>query len=120
MYTGSNGLVGWVAQGILIPRTEQTDDGTSGKHAEAQTLGRLDKELAGYGHLCESGSGAGGPVFALVTEGCRIGQGKLQSLKYSDAEETLRAGDNVVNLEHAVLNACTGDQPSLESEMAPV
>jgi len=80
---------------------------------------RLERELKGYRYLGARGKRKAGPAFATLEPGCREG-GRLQSLKYSDAEQTLRAGDAVVTLERAVLDACEGGRRSLESVEASI
>jgi hypothetical protein len=85
----------------------------------AKTLRRLQDELNGYQLLCDDESGGLGPVFAALTLGLQSTRG-AESVKYSDAEQTLRAGEAVTSLERAILDACVGNKPSLDSVEATI
>lgn len=85
----------------------------------AKICARLKQELAGYHYLRNHGKGTASPVFARLKEGY-TDSGGLQSLKYSDAEMTLRAGETVVSLERAILDACIGSQRFLDSVEATI
>jgi hypothetical protein len=121
-------VVGWLrgftsANERLTLRVEAIRSGTSAAKPEAyivkiaiapEVAERLEHELRGYRYLTGAQRGLGSTVFAALTEGFRS-ENKLQSLKYTDAEQTLRAGDAVITLERAVLDACTRGQPSVDS-----
>lgn len=77
---------------------------------------RLEQELKGYAYLCEDGKSAS-PIFTTLESGCNE-NGQLQSLKYSDAEHSLRADEAVITLERAVIEACNGGRRSLDAVKA--
>lgn len=89
----------------------------------AEISEELQIELDGYGYLGPHGKKKAGSVFATLEEGHHEGgrpDGGLLSLIYHDAEQTLRAGDTVVTLERAVLDACNGNQRFLDSVEATI
>lgn len=98
---------------VKVALGDEFGPGTTPAKGE-QISARLERESAGYRYIHAQGLNKASPVFARLDEGYRK-NGSLLSLKYSDAEQTLRAGDAVYTLEESLLDACNGGQRFFDS-----
>lgn len=88
---------------------------TLARVVKIRSADKLAEELKGW-QDCRQAAQERGRSFMKLQEGARV-DGKLQSLIYEDAYETLRAAE-LVNLEQAVLNCCRWKVPSVTSILA--